>query len=471
MRKTKIICTIGPATSDEKMLRRLAEAGMDVARLNMSHGDHASHKRVIDTIKAIRKDCGRRIAILMDIEGPKIRVRTFKNGGAPLAQGARFVLSAADCEGDSSKVAVTYPRLAEAVKAGTRILLDDGEIELTVESTSGSDVICRVVIGGLLKDNKSLNLPGIDIDIEYVNDKDRADILFGIENDVDYVAASFCRTAADILDVRSILNAHGGEAILVVAKIENRKGVDSIDGILEASDGIMVARGDMGVELDLVEVPRLQKLLIRETLAAGKTVITATQMLDSMIDNPRPTRAEVTDVAGAVYEGTSAIMLSGETAVGKYPVESVAMMDRIAVYTEADIDYRQRFSLLPPDSQASVAGAVAHAACLAAHSEDARAILAVTKSGATARMVAKYRPAVPVVACSPDDKTCNQLAMVWGVCTLLTDEADNSDALFAQVLKRAQEEEIVCPGDAVVLVAGVPLGKTGTTNTLKVQVI
>ena len=471
MRRTKIICTIGPATSSEQMLRKLIETGIDVARLNMSHGDHASHKRVIDAINRIRRDCGRRVAILMDTEGPKIRVRTFKNGGAALAKGGMFVLSAVDCEGDDSKVAVTYPRLAEAVKAGTRILLDDGEIELAVERTDGSDVVCRVVTGGLLKDNKSLNLPGVDIDMDYVSEKDRSDILFGIESGVDFIAASFCRTAADILEVRNILHDNGGDKILVLAKIENRQGVDNSIDILEASDGIMVARGDMGVELDIVEVPRLQKLLIRQTLAAGKTVITATQMLDSMIGNPRPTRAEVTDVAGAVYEGTSALMLSGETAVGRYPLESVAMMARIAAYTEQDIDYQQRFNSLPPDTHASVEGAVAHAACLAAHSEGARAILAVTKSGATARMVSRYRPAVPVIACSPDDKTCNQLAMAWGVSPILTSEEKSTDVLFDQVLRRVQEEGLIRLGDAVVLVAGVPLGEIGTTNTLKVQII
>ncbi len=471
MRKTKIVCTIGPASADEETLRSLVINGMNVARLNLSHGDHASHKRAIDMIKEFRKEYGKRIAILLDIEGPKIRVRSFKNGEAMLIKGETFTFCAKDCEGDSKRVAVTYPYLAKAVNRGTRILLDDGSIELEVEKTQGGDTVCRVITGGMLKDHKSLNVPGAKLDMDYISDKDRSDILFGIENDVDYIAASFCRTATDILEVRKLLGRHGGNKILVIAKIENQTGVDNIQEIMKVGDGIMVARGDMGVEIDIVEVPRLQRQLIRDAAAEGMTVITATQMLESMINSPRPTRAEVTDVAGAVYEGTSAVMLSGETSVGKYPVESLVMMSRIATRTENDIDYRKRFNSLPPDGGASVTSAVSHAACLAAHSTGTSAILTVTKTGTAARRVSGYRPAVSVIACSPDEKTCNQLAMSWGVYPIFMYEKSSTDTLFEHALERAQSEGLLKPGEAVVIAAGVPVGVSGDTNTIRVQII
>jgi pyruvate kinase len=438
MRKTKIICTIGPATSSEEMMRRMIENGMNVARLNFSHGEHAAHKKTIELIKRLREEYGVPIAILLDTKGPEIRVKKFKNGGAELAPGNTFILCAADMEGDDSKVSVTFPDLAKHVKKGTKILLDDGLIELEVQLIRGCDVLCRVVNGGYLKDNKSANLPGVDIDMNYVSEKDRADIMFGIENGVDFIAASFCRTAADVLDIRRILLQNGGSQILIIAKIENQSGVDNIDEIIKVSDGIMVARGDMGVEIDIVDLPRIQKVLIKKTVAAGRMVVTATQMLDSMIHNPRPTRAETTDVANAVYDGTSAIMLSGETAAGAHPIESLIMMSRIATHTEDDINYRKRFESTPPETSVSVTSAISHAVCEAAHSLNASAILAVTKSGRTARMASSYRPAVPILACTPDKKTYQQLALSWGIYPILTEEKENTDALFEHVVERAK---------------------------------
>lgn len=471
MRKTKIICTIGPATSSEEMMRRLIENGMNVARLNFSHGEHAAHKKTIELIKRLREEYGKPVAILLDTKGPEIRVKKFKNGGAELSPGNTFILCAADAEGDDSKVSITYQELSKHVKKGVKILLDDGLIELEVQLIKGNDVICRVVSGGFLKNNKSVNLPGIDINMSYVSEKDREDILFGIENDVDFIAASFCRTAADVLDIRRILLQNGGSQILIIAKIENQSGVDNIEEIIKVSDGIMVARGDMGVEIDIVDLPRIQKVLIKKAVAAGRMVVTATQMLDSMIHNPRPTRAETTDVANAVYDGTSAIMLSGETAAGAHPIESLIMMSRISTHTEKDIHYKKRFESAPPEASVSVTSAISHAVCSTAHSLSASAILAVTKSGRTARMVSSYRPAVPILACTSDKKTYQQLALSWGIYPILTEEKENTDALFDHVVERAKAAGLVKHGEVVVITAGVPIGVSGTTNTLKVQIV
>lgn len=471
MRKTKIICTIGPATSSEEMMRNMIENGMNVARLNFSHGEHAAHKKTIELIKRLREEYGKPIAILLDTKGPEIRVKKFKNGGADLIAGNTFILCAADVEGDDSKVSLTFSDLAKYVKRGTRILLDDGLIELEVQLIKGNDVICRVVNGGFLKDNKSANLPGVDIDMNYVSEKDRADILFGIENDVDFIAASFCRTAADVLDIRRILLQNGGSQILIIAKIENQSGVDNIKDILNVADGVMVARGDMGVEIDIVDLPQIQKALIKQAVAAGKMVVTATQMLDSMIHNPRPTRAETTDVANAVYDGTSAVMLSGETAAGAHPIESLVMMSRIAMHTEDAIHYKKRFNSTPPETSLSVTSAISHAVCSTAHSLSASAILAITKSGRTARMASSFRPAVPIIACTPSKKTYQQLALSWGIYPILTEEKGNTDALFEHVVERAKTAGLVNHGEVVVITAGVPIGVSGTTNTLKVQIV
>jgi pyruvate kinase len=471
MRKTKIICTIGPATESEAMMRLLLENGMDVARLNFSHGDHESHRRRIDLIKRLRREYGRPVGILLDTRGPEVRVRRFAGGRAALAEGGVFTLCMDDCEGDDTRAAVTYPHLGRELREGAHILLDDGLIELVAEAVTPDAIRCRVVTGGELRDNKSVNVPGVHLNMDYISGKDRQDILFGIENDVDFIAASFCRTAADVLEIRSILEKNGGKLIQIIAKIENESGVDHIDEIIHASDGIMVARGDMGVEMDIVELPRIQKLLIKKAYSAGKKVITATQMLDSMIHNPRPTRAEATDVANAVYDGTSAIMLSGETAMGKYPIESLVTMSRIAVSTENNIHYKTRFNNKLPEFCASVTSAISHATCSTAHSLGASAIIAFTKSGRAARMVSSFRPAVPIIACSPSEKTCDQLALSWGVCPVLGEEQENTDKLFEHAVERAKTTGLVKHGEVVVITAGVPIGVSGTTNTLKVHIV
>jgi pyruvate kinase len=471
MRKTKIICTIGPATESEDKMRLLIENGMDVARLNFSHGDHESHQQRIDLIKRLRKEYGRPVAILLDTKGPEVRVKSFLGGSAELKEGGAFTLSMSDCEGNADHVVVTYPKLALELPKGAHILLDDGLIELVAEEFTDGAIRCRVITGGTLKDNKSVNIPGVHLNMPYISDKDKRDILFGIKHDVDYIAASFCRTEADVLEIRHLLEKNGGKSIQIIAKIENESGVNHIDEIIHVSDGIMVARGDMGVEMDIVELPRIQKMLIKKAYSSGKKVITATQMLDSMIHNPRPTRAEATDVANAVYDGTSAIMLSGETAMGKYPIESLVTMSRIAVKTEDNIHYKTRFNNKLPELCASVTSAISHATCSTAHSLGASAIIAFTKSGRTARMVSSFRPAVPIIACSPSEKTCNQLALSWGVCPVLGEEQENTDKLFEHAVERASSTGLVKHGEVVVITAGVPIGVSGTTNTLKVHIV
>ena len=471
MRKTKIICTIGPVTNTEGPMRKLIENGMNVARLNFSHGDYASHKKNIDLLKKLRKDCNKAVAILLDTKGPEVRVKKFINGSVTLEEGKKFKLCIDECEGDENGVSITYPYLNRDLTAGARILLDDGLIEMVAEEVTEDGIMCRVVNGGILKDNKSVNVPGIDLRMEYVSEKDKDDILFGIENDVDFIAASFCRTASDILEIRKILENNGGKRIQIIAKIENASGVVNIDEILKVSDGIMIARGDMGVELDIVELPRIQKVLIKKALATGRKVITATQMLDSMIHNPRPTRAEATDVANAVYDGTGAIMLSGETAVGKYPIESLVTMSRIAVNTENNINYRKRFIDALPESCGSITKAISQATCATAHSLGASAIVAFTESGRTARMVSNFRPDVLIIACSPSEKTCNQLAMSWGVLPILAEKKENTDELFSHAVELASKTGLVEHGDVVVVTAGVPIGISGTTNTLKVHIV
>jgi len=471
MRKTKIICTIGPATDTEIPMRQLIENGMDVARFNFSHGDHASHKIRIDLLKKLRAEYGRPIGILLDTKGPEVRVKRFKNGCAELKEGGQFSLCMQDVEGDDSQVSITYPSLAHDLPKGTHILLDDGLIEMEAEDITPQEIKCRVITGGLLKDNKSINVPSVHLQMDYISEKDRSDILFGIENDVDFIAASFCRTAQDMLEVRQILEKNGGKHIQIIAKIENESGVNNIDEIIKVSEGIMIARGDMGVEMDIVDLPRIQKLLIKKAYSAGRKVITATQMLDSMIHNPRPTRAEATDVANAVYDGTSAIMLSGETAVGKYPIESLVTMSRIAENTENNIHYKTRFNNKLPDFCASVTSAISHATCSTAHSLGASAIIAFTKSGRTAIMASSFRPAVPIIACSPNEKVCNQLALSWGVRPVLGKEQENTDKLFEHAVERAKSTGLVGHGEVVVITAGVPIGISGTTNTLKVHIV
>ncbi len=465
MRKTKIVCTLGPATDDENVLRQMILAGMNTARFNFSHGDYESHQKRIDMFKKVRREMGMPVAMLLDTKGPEVRIKTFENGKVMLSEGQLFTLTTKDVAGTENIVSVTYKKLPFDLTVGNKILLDDGNIEMVVEKIEDTDIICRVLTGGPLSDRKSMNLPGIDLYMPYMDDVDRQDLLFGIKNDFDYIAASFARRADDIVGMRKFLDANGGEEIEIIAKIENREGVNNIDDILAVSSGIMVARGDMGVEIDFEELPTIQKMLIKKCYSAGKRVITATQMLESMIANPRPTRAETSDVANAVYDGTSAIMLSGETAVGKYPVEAVKAMSRIARSAEMDIDYKKRFTQSTL-SAPTIQDAISHAACTTAHDLNARVVIVVTNSGKTARMVSKFRPNMPIVAATPNEKTYRKLALSWGVYPVKAEWQTNSDALFSHAIKRVHEENYITKNDLAIIAAGIPMGES--TNTLRV---
>lgn len=470
IRKTKIICTLGPATDQPGILRQMILEGMNVARLNFSHGSHAEHLARIQAIKNIRKELAMPVAILLDTSGPEIRLGFFQNGQADLKQGRRFMLTGREIMGDSEAVSISYRELANDVSRGSRILLDDGLIELTVEEIDGLDIVCRVQNDGTISDRKSLNVPGIKLKLPYINKKDEDDIVFGIDNDIDYIAASFCRSAHDILDVKELLAKNNATDIKIIAKIENMDGVENADDILKVADGIMVARGDLGVEVDFIELPRIQKLLIKSCLTAGKTVIIATQMLESMVHNPRPTRAEISDVANAVYEGVSAIMLSGETAKGKYPLESLKTMASIAQNTEKDIDYQSSLGDKVQRKNMNLNMAIAHATCTTAHDLKAAAIVSFTVSGNTSRLVASFRPAVPIIACTPDEKKFNQLSLVWGVYPVIGDAKHDSQYLFDNAVELALSTGIVNHGDLVVITAGLPLGVSGSTNTLQVYI-
>lgn len=475
MRKTKIVCTMGPSTADDNVLRELMKSGMNVARQNFSHGDHESHKKVFEQVKRIREELGLPVASLLDTKGPEVRVKLFKNGKAELKNGASFVLTTREVEGTEKEVSITYKNLAGDISIGTDILADDGLIEMKVtdikHSDDGDDIICTVIHGGFLSNNKSCNFPGIKLSMPYVSERDRSDILFGIETGFDFIAASFVSSDADILEIRKILEENGGKDIKIIAKIENQDGVDHIDDILRVSDGIMVARGDMGVEIPFEQIPRIQKMLIVKGYNAGKQVITATQMLESMIKNPRPTRAETTDVANAIYDGTSAIMLSGETAAGLYPVEAVQTMARIAETTENNINYAKRFHLREVDTNENVTNAISHATVTTALDLRAKAILTVTKTGSTAKMLSKYRPNRPILSCTTSEKTWRQLNLSWGVVPLMSRLMTNTDDLFNHAVDCAVEAGYLESGDLVVITAGVPLGISGTTNLMKVHVV
>jgi len=472
MRKTKIICTLGPAVEDERILRKIIEEGMDVARLNFSHGSHEEHMKRVEALKKVRKEVGKPVALLLDTKGPEIRLGCFEEGSASLSAGDRFILTTEDVQGTKERVSVSYKNLPRCVKKGTRILIDDGLVELVVADVTETDIICDVMNSGVIKDKKSLNVPGIRLDMPYLTEKDIQDIKFAIKHDFDYIAASFTRSASDIIEIKKVLEENGGQDIQIIAKIENGEGVENADEILMASDGIMVARGDMGVEIDFNELPRIQKLLIKKAMLHGKKSITATQMLDSMISKPRPTRAEINDVANAIYDGTSAIMLSGETSIGKYPVESVRTMAKIAESTEAAIHYKKRFHQIElTDTTCNVTNAISHATCTTAHDLDAAAIITLTVSGTTARMISKFRPACPIIGCTTNEKVCRQLSMSWGVVPVLFEEKKNSDELFEHAVEKAVETGLVKSGDLVVLTAGLPLGIPGMTNILKVHIV
>lgn len=471
MRKTKIVCTLGPATDKEGVLETLISEGMDVARFNFSHGSHEEQKVRLDLLKKLRKEARRPIAALLDTKGPEIRIGTFREGCIELKEGQQFVLTPEEVEGTKDKVSITYKELYQDVQTGSRILIDDGLIEMEVLEISGSDIRCQVKNGGRISNRKGINVPGVELNMPFISKKDYEDILFGIEQDFDFVAASFTRTAEDVREIRRILAEKGCTTINIIAKIENQQGVDNIDEILQVADGIMVARGDMGVEIPLEDVPVIQKMLITKAYDAGKQVITATQMLDSMMKNPRPTRAETTDVANAIYQGTSAIMLSGETAAGLYPVEALKTMVRIAVRTEADIDYNQTFLERRRYEQLDMTNAICHATSTTAMDLKAKAIITVTKSGATARMISRYRPGCLIVGCTTSEHVCRQLNLSWGISPVMIREEYSTDVLFLHASEAAQRAGLVEEGDAVVLTAGVPLGRPGNTNLLKTCVI
>ena len=471
MRKTKIVCTMGPATEDERVLRELMLAGMDVARINFSHGTHEEAKIKMDMIKKVREELDIPVAILLDTKGPEIRIKDFKDGKVTLVEGQKFTLCTEDVEGDETQVSITYADLPKDIKKGTRILIDDGLIEMEAVSIKSTKIVCEVKNGGVISNKKGVNVPNVSLSMPYMSEKDISDILFGIEQDVDFIAASFVRTANDVLEVRHLLEKNGGSDINIIAKIENAEGVENIDSIIRASNGIMVARGDMGVEIDMQDLPVIQKQLIKQTYRAGKAVITATQMLDSMIRNPRPTRAETTDVANAIYDGTSAIMLSGETAIGKYPVETVKTMAMIAERTERESDYVRRLEHLQFDSRMDVSNAISHATCTTAHDLRAAAVIALTYSGGTALQLSRFRPACPIIAPTLSVKARRQLNLSWGIVPIVSEERSNTDELFDHAVECAQKTGLVKDGDLVVITGGAPMGISGTTNIMKVHLV
>ncbi len=471
MRKTKIICTLGPATDDINVLRELMLNGMDVARVNMSHQDHKAQKVRINAVKKLREELKLPVALLLDTKGPEIRTGVFNPNKVHLEKGQTFTLTTEDIVGDSTRCSISFKDLPKDVQNGSRILIDDGLIELRVTNITETDIECTVINGGVVSSNKGINVPGVRLSMPFISEKDRSDIKFAVEEGFEFIAASFTRTADDLRQLKAELEKNNCDTIRLIAKIENAEGVEKIDEIIDQSDGIMVARGDLGVEIPLEEIPIIQKELIKKAYNAGKQVITATQMLDSMMKNPRPTRAESTDVANAIYDGTSAIMLSGETAAGDYPIEALKTMARIAERTEDDIDYEGRFRKRDILERPNVTSAISHATCTTAHDLGAVAIMTVSKSGKTARMISKYRPNCPIISGTTDPTVLRQMNLSWGVIPLLMQEKDNTDELFEHVVEVAGEHGLVKNGDLVVITAGIPLGVSGTTNMLKVHLV
>ena len=470
IRKTKIICTMGPNLFEKGLIPDLMKAGMNVARFNFSHGTYESHKQYHDTVVRIAKELNLPVATLLDTKGPEVRVKSFREGRVTLQPGQLFSLTADEVEGDENRVSITYKNLPQDVKVGGAILIDDGLIGMTVEKIEGSDIVCRVSNGGVVSNNKGVNIPGVHLSMPFISEKDRSDILFAIQEGFDFIAASFTRSADDILQIRQILQENGGNGINIIAKIENMEGVENIDEILRVVDGVMVARGDLGVEIPLEDVPALQKELIQRSIALGKPVITATQMLDSMIKNPRPTRAEATDVANAIYDGTSAIMLSGETAVGAYPVQAVETMVKIALAAESDIKNIRGFTRAGAVST-DVTNAISHATVTSAQDLNASAIITVSMSGSTPRTISRYRPRSVIVGCTSNPRVWRQMSLCWGTVPLMIGTETNTDELFEHAVDAAVEAGIVKDGELVVLTAGVPLGISGTTNLMKVHVV
>ena len=478
MRKTKIVCTLGPATASDEVLRLLIESGMDVARQNFSHGTHESHKVTHDQIVRVAKELGRPVATLLDTKGPEVRLRRFKDDQkVEIKTGDTFVLTTADVEGDSTRVSITYKGLPDDISVGTRVLIDDGNVivrctDIIKNADGTADIVCTVVNGGVLSNNKGVNIPGVKLSMPYLSEVDISDIRFAAQESFDFIAASFVTCAEDVLAVRRILEEENRSDIRIIAKIENGEGVKNIDDILRVSDGIMVARGDMGVEIPFEEIPRIQKMLIKKCYNSNKQVITATQMLESMIHNPRPTRAETTDVANAIYDGTSAIMLSGETAAGEHPVEAVRTMALIAETTEKNIDYEKRFYETEAKSSENVSSAISHAAVSAALDLGATAILTVTTTGTTARLISRFRPVCPIISCTTNEVAWRQMALAWGVVPLMAEEImTNTDDLIHHAVDKACKAGLLNSGDLTVITAGVPLGVSGTTNLLNVHIV
>lgn len=467
MRKTKIICTIGPATESEEKLTEMMQAGMNVTRFNFSHGSHEEHKKKYARVIKISQALNLPVATLMDTKGPEIRLRDFEGGSAQLTTGQRFTLTTEEVSGTAERASITYKNLLQDIQPGITILIDDGLIEMKVEEMTETDIICRVINGGPVSNHKGVNVPGAKLSMPYISETDREDILFGAEMGYDFIAASFVRCREDILQIREILDAHKS-TMKIIAKIENMQGIENIDEIIEVSDGIMVARGDMGVEVPMEEVPILQKKMIKKAVAQGKHVITATQMLDSMIKNPRPTRAEVTDVANAIYDGTTAIMLSGESAAGQYPIEAIKTMARIAERAEEDIDYRARLQRSKSTENIDITTAISYATCTTAMDLKAAAIITVTMSGFTAGMISRYKPDCPIIGCSVNPRVCRQLALTWGVSPILMRKEETPEDLFEEAVCAAKKAGLIQAGDTVVLTAGVPLGVSGKTNMIRV---
>lgn len=471
IRKTKIVCTLGPAVDDENILRQMILEGMNIARFNMSHGSHEEHGERLAMLKRLRADLNMPVAALLDTKGPEIRLGDFEQKQVVLKQGQLFTLTTSEILGNKESAYITYSGLPYDVTPGNRILIDDGLVEMEVESVVGEEIRCLVKNTGVISARKGVNVPGAALSLPFINEKDYNDLRFAVEQGFDFVAASFTRTYEDMRELKHILKELGGEKIKVIAKIENSQGVENLDEILSIADGVMVARGDMGVEIPLEEVPVIQKEIIKKVYGVGKQVITATQMLDSMMQYPRPTRAEANDVANAVYDGTSAIMLSGETASGKYPLECVRTMVRIAGRTEQDIDYRKRFLQNKLPTLGSITNAISKATVNAAMELDAKAIVTVTESGRTAYMISRYRPFCPVIACTSKEQTYRQLSLSWGIIPLLIEEKEALDELFEEAIKAVEKASYASEGDVIVLTAGVPIGTSGTTNLLKVHCI
>ena len=470
MRRTKIVCTLGPSTDKEDVLRNLMKNGMNVARMNFSHGTHEEQKARLDMIKKLREELNLPVAALLDTKGPEIRIGDVEGGKLELKPGQEFTLTTEEMLGTEKKVTITYKELYKDVEPGDSILIDDGLIGMEVVRIDESDIVCRVKNGGFISNHKGVNVPGVELNMPFVSPKDLADIVFAVEQGYDFIAASFTRTAEDIMEIRKILQEHGGEKIHIIAKLENKQGVKNCEDILRVADGIMIARGDMGVEIPLEEVPVIQKELIRKAMHMGKPVITATQMLDSMMKNPRPTRAETSDVANAIYQGTSAIMLSGETAAGAYPIEAVQTMAKIAERTEQDIDYSREFKPRKLAEAPDVTSAISHATCTTAADLKAAAIVAVSKSGRTVSRIAKYLPVCPIIGCTTDERVYRQLNLLWGVTPVVMEEANTADELFDHAVELAEQKGLIARGELVVIAAGVPVGLSGTTNMMKVQI-